>query len=117
MTRIRYMMSAGSQGELRMRRGLAGLVGKDVYRWVFVCGVGSGVEALVRKWLVQWLDDFCCGLQVMCMPCFAGPARVRTRVVLNNARDLDLRDAVVRGVLGRGVCDGRGLHASVAYAG
>ena len=70
MTRIRYTMPARSQGKLHMRRRVAELVEKDVHRWVFVYGMDSDVEALVRKWLVQ------------------------THVVLNNARDLNPRDAV-----------------------
>lgn len=68
MTRIRYTMPAGSQGELHMRRRVAELVEEDVHRWVFVYGMDSDVEALV------------------CMPRFTGPTHVRTHVVLNNAR-------------------------------
>lgn len=88
MTRIRYTMPARSQGKLRMRRRVAELVGKDVHRWVFVYSVDSGVEGLVRKWLVQRLDGFYCDLQVMCMPRFTGPAQAGAHVVLNNAPPL-----------------------------
>ena len=73
MTRIRYTMPARSQGKLHMRRRVAELVEKDVHRWVFVYGMDSDVEALVRKWLVQRLDDFYCDLQVMYIPRFTGP--------------------------------------------
>ena len=88
MTRIRYTTPAGSQGELRMRRGLAELVGEDVHRRVFVYGMDSDVEALVRKRLVQRLDDFYCDLRVVRIPRFTGPAQVRAHVVLNNAPPL-----------------------------
>ncbi len=88
MTRIRYTMPARSQGELHMRRRVAELVEKDVRRRVFVYSMDSDVEALVRKRLVQRLDDFYCDLQVMRIPRFTGPARVRTHVVLNDALPL-----------------------------
>ena len=95
MTRIRYTMPARSQGKLYMQRRVAKLVEKDVHRWVFVYGMDSDVEALVRKWLVQRLDNFYCDLHVMYIPHFTGPTHVRTHVVLNNARaELDPRDAV-----------------------
>lgn len=93
MTRIRYTMPARSQGELHMRRGVAKLVEKDVHRWVFVCSMDSDVEALVRKWLVQWLDDFYCGLQVMCIPRFTSPTRVGTHVEVDT---LDAVKAIVK---------------------
>lgn len=93
MTRIRYTMPARSQGKLHMRRRVAELVEKDVHRWVFVYSMDSDVEALVRKWLVQRLDDFYCDLQVMYIPRFTGPTQARTHVVLNDARDLNPRDA------------------------
>lgn len=80
MTRIRYTMPARSQGKLRMRRRAAELVEEDVHRWVFVYGMDPDVEALVRKWLVQRLDDFYCDLQVMCIPRFTGPTQVRTHL-------------------------------------
>lgn len=48
MTRIRYTMPARSQGELHMRRRVAELVEEDVHRWVFVYGMDSDVEGLVR---------------------------------------------------------------------
>ena len=88
MTRIRYTMPARSQGRLHMRRRVAELVEEDVHRWVFVYGMDSDVEALVRKRLVQRLDDFHCDLQVMCIPRFTGPTQVRTHVVLNDAPPL-----------------------------
>lgn len=85
MTRIRYTMSARSQGKLYMQ---GAMVEKDVHRWVFVCNMDSDVETLVRKWLVQRLDNFYCDLQVMYIPHFTGPTQVRTHVVLNNAPPL-----------------------------
>ena len=108
MTRIRYMMPAGSQGKLYMQRRVAE---KDVHRWVFANHMDPDVETLVRKWLATRLDTFYCDLQVMYMPHFTGPTQVRTHVVLNNAlplhamartdevvevdaRDLNARDAV-----------------------
>ena len=147
MTRIRYTMPAGFQGELRMRGRVAGLVEKDVHRWVFVYGMDSDVGALVREWLVHRLDNFYCGLQVMYIPCFTGS----TRVVLNDAPPLRAIvkatglcdrlsnpligvDVVVHKACPDAVCDlgcgiapgtvfeafseeGCGLHASVEYAG
>ena len=94
MTRIRYTMPARSQGKPHMQRRVAELVEKDVHRWVFVYSMDSDVEALVRKWLCQRLDGFYCDLQVMYMPHATGPKLARTHVVLNNARDLNPRDAV-----------------------
>lgn len=88
MTRIRYTMPARSQGKLHMRRGVAELVEKGVHRWVFVYSMDSDVEALVRKWLVQRLDNFYCDLQVMYIPHFTGPTQARTHIVLNNAPPL-----------------------------
>lgn len=88
MTRIRYTMPVRSQGKLHMQGGVAELVGEDVHRWVFVYSMDSDVEALVCKWLVQRLDNFYCDLQVMYIPRFTGPTRVRTHVVLNNAPPL-----------------------------
>ena len=90
MTRIRYTTPAGSQGGPRMPGGAAELVEEDVRRRVFVYGVDSDAEALVRKRLVQRLDGFHCDLRVMRIPGFAGPARV----VLDDARDSNPRDAV-----------------------
>ena len=66
----------------------AELVEKDVHRWVFVDNMGPAVETLVRKWLVQRLDNFYCDLQVMYIPHFTSPTHVRTHVVLNNAPPL-----------------------------
>lgn len=94
MTRIRCTMPARSQGKPHMRRRVAELVEKDVHRRVFVYGMDSDVEALVRKRLVQRLDDSYCDLQVMYIPRFTGPTQVRTHVVLNDARDSNPRDAV-----------------------
>lgn len=88
MTRIRYTMPARSQGKLHMQRRVAELVEKDVHRWVFVYSMDSDVEDLVRKWLVQRLDNFYCDLQVMYIPRFTGPTQARTHVVLNNAPPL-----------------------------
>ena len=88
MTRIRYTMPAGSQGRLHMQRRSAELVEKDVHRRVFVYGMDSDAGALVCKWLVQRLDNFHCDLQVVCVPRFTGPTRVRTHVVPNNAPPL-----------------------------
>lgn len=111
MTRIRYTMPARPQGKPHMRRRSAELVEKDVRRWVFVYDMDSDVEALVRKRLVQRLDDFYCDLRVVYTPRFTGPTQGGTHVVLNNApplhaiasadeavgvdaRDLNPRDAV-----------------------
>lgn len=88
MTRIRYTMPVRSQGKLHMQRRVAELVEKDVHRWVFVYGMDSDVEDLVRKWLVQRLDNFYCDLQVMYIPRFTGPTLARTHVVLNNTPPL-----------------------------
>ena len=71
MTRIRYTMSARSQGKLHTQRQQACLVEKDIHRW-----------------LVQRLDGFYCDLQVMYMPHVIGPALTRTHIVLNNAPPL-----------------------------
>lgn len=67
MTRIRYTMSARSQGKLYTQRQQARLVEKDIHRW-----------------LVQRLDGFYCDLQVMYMPHVIGPTLARTHIVLNN---------------------------------
>lgn len=88
MTRIRYTMSARSQGKLYTQRQQARLVEKDIHRWVFVYNMAPDVENLVRKWLVQRLDNFYCDLQVMYIPHFTGPTQVRTHIVLNNAPPL-----------------------------
>ena len=58
-------------GKLHMQ---AELVEKDVHRWVFVCNMDPDVEPIVRKWLVQRLDNFYCDLQVMYIPHFTGEA-------------------------------------------
>lgn len=71
-----------------MQRRVAELVEKDVHRWVFVYSMDSDVEDIVRKWLVQRLDNFYCDLQVMYISRFTGPTQVRTHVVLNNAPPL-----------------------------
>lgn len=84
MTRVRCTMPARSQGKLHMQWRVAELV----YSMV------PDVEALVRKWLVQWLDSFYCGLQVMFIPRFTGSMLAGARVVLNNARDLSPRLSV-----------------------
>ena len=89
MTRIRYTMPAGSQGEPHMRRGAAEPVGEYVRMRVSVYGVDSDVEALARKRLVQRPDDFHCDLQAMRIPRFTGPAHA----VPDDARDSNPRDA------------------------
>ena len=71
-----------------MQRAMAELVGKDVHRWVFVCNMDPDVETLVRKWLVQRLDNFYCDLQATCIPHFTSPTQARTHIVLNNAPPL-----------------------------
>lgn len=48
MTRIRYTMSARSQGKLYMQRQQTRLVEKDIHRWVFAYNMAPDVEALVR---------------------------------------------------------------------
>lgn len=88
MTRIRYTMSARSQGKLYTQRRQARLVEKDIHRWVFAHNMDPDVETLVRKWLVQWLDGFYCDLQVMYMPHDIGPTLARTHIVLNNTPPL-----------------------------
>lgn len=50
----RYMMLARSQGKLYTQRLLAE---RDTHRWVFVRGLTPEVEADVRKWLLQRLDN------------------------------------------------------------
>lgn len=97
MTRIRYMMSARSQGKLYTQLQQARLVEKDIHRWVFAHDMDPETESLVRKWLTTRLDGFYCDLQAMYMP----------HIVLNNtpplhamaradeARGLTPRDAVV----------------------
>ena len=98
MKRTRYMMPARSQGKPCTQRAMAE---KDAHRWVFVYNMDPDVETLVRKWLIQRLDNFYCDLQVMYIPHFTSPTQVRTHVVLNNApplhaiaRGLNTRDAV-----------------------
>lgn len=88
MTRIRYTMSARSQGKLYTQRQQARLVEKDIHRWVFAHDMDPDVETLVRKWLVQWLDGFHCDLQVMYTPHVIGPTLARTHIVLNNTPPL-----------------------------
>ena len=88
MTRIRYTMSARSQGKLYTQRRQARLVEKDIHRWVFAHNMDPDVETLVRNWLVQRLDGFYCDLQVMYMPHVIGPALARTHILLNNTPPL-----------------------------
>lgn len=88
MTRIRYTMSARSQGKLYTQRQQARLAEKDIHRWVFARDMDPGVETLVRKWLTTRLDGFYCDLQVMYMPHVIGPALARTHIVLNNTPPL-----------------------------
>lgn len=121
MTRIRYTMSARSQGKLYTQRQQACLAEKDIHRWVFAHNMDPDVETLVRKWFVQRLDGFYCDLQVMYMPHVIGPTLARTHIVLNNtpplhamaradeavevdARGLTPRDAVCD--LGYGIAPG-----------
>lgn len=84
----RYTMPARSQGKLYMQRAMALLAEKDVHRWVFANNIAPDVEPLVRKWLVQRLDNFYCDLQVMYMPHVIGPTLARTHIVLNNTPPL-----------------------------
>lgn len=107
MTRIRYTMSARSQGKLYTQRQQARLVEKDIHRWVFAHNMAPDVETLVRKWLVQRLDGFYCDLQVMYTPRPIGPALARTHIVLNNAPPLH---TMTRADEARTV-DARGLNA------
>lgn len=88
MTRIRYTMSARSQGKLYTQRQQARLAEKDIHRWVFANNMAPDVETLVRKWLTTRLDGFYCDLQVMYMPHVIGPALARTHIVLNNTPPL-----------------------------
>lgn len=76
--RIRYTMSARSQGKLYTQRQQARLVEKDIH-----------------KWLVQRLDGFYCDLQVMYMPHAIGPVLAYTdEARMVDARGLTPRDAV-----------------------
>lgn len=84
----RYTMSGRSQGKLYTQRQQAHLTEKNVHRWVFVYNVDPDVETLVRKWLVQRLDNFYCDLQVMYTPHSIGPTLARTHIVLNNTPPL-----------------------------
>lgn len=88
MTRTRYTMPVRSQGKLHMQRTMCHLAEKDVHRRVFVRNPTPDVETLVRKWLVQRLDSFYCGLQVTCTPHVIGPVLARTHIVLNNTPPL-----------------------------
>lgn len=107
MTRTRYTMPSRSQGKLYTQRTIARLAEKDVHRWVFVQSLTPGVEATVRKWLVQRLDGFYCDLRDAYTPHVIGPMLTRTHIVLNNtppslppwavevnARGLNARDTV-----------------------
>lgn len=84
MTRIRYTMPARLETEPCAQRAVARLVEEDVHRRVFVDGVDSDAEDLVRRRLAQWPDDFHCDLQVVYTPHFTG----------TDARDSNPRDAV-----------------------
>lgn len=86
----RYTMPARSQGKLYMQRAVARLESCDVHRWVFAHNMAPASEALVRKWLVQRLDNFYCDLQVMYMPHVVGPVLARTHIVLNNTPPLHM---------------------------
>lgn len=102
----RYVMSAGSQGELYTQREMAGMERDDVHRWVFVDGLAPEVEEAVRKWLLQRLDGFYCDLQVRYVP-LVRHSPARTHIVLNNAPPLPsllLPDEAVS-------VDGSGLNA------
>lgn len=88
MTRIRYTVSARSQGKLYMQRQQARLTEKDIHRWVFAYNMDPDVETPVRKWLTTRLDGFYCDLQVMYTPHFTGTTQARTHVVLNNTPPL-----------------------------
>lgn len=107
MKRIRYTMPAMSQGKLHMQRRMTEFVEKDVHRWVFVYGMDSDVEGLVRKWLTTRLDNFYCDLQVMYIPHFTSPTLARTHVVLNNAPPLHAMACTDEAV----EVDARGLNA------
>lgn len=91
MTRTRYTMPGGSQGELYAQRQLARLTEKDAHRWVFAYNMAPDVETLVRKWLTIRLDGFYCDLQAMYMPNVIGPALART---VEAVHGLTPRDAV-----------------------
>lgn len=84
MTRMRYTVSARSQGKLCAQRPAE----KDIHRWVFACNMAPDVETLVRKWLTTRLDGFYCDLQVMYTPHVIGPGLARTHIVLNNTPPL-----------------------------
>ena len=71
MTRIRYTMSARSQGKLYIQRAMTRLAEKDAHRW-----------------LTTRLDSFYCDLQVMYMPPSAPRSAARTHIVLNNTPPL-----------------------------
>ena len=86
MKRMRYMMSARSQGKLYMQRQQARLTEKDNHRWVFAENVNPETEALVRKWLTTRLDGFHCDLQVMYTPHMRlhSAIQAKTHIVFNN---------------------------------
>ena len=88
MKRIRYATPARPQGELRMRRATAELVGEDVRMRAFVYSTDHGAGGFSRKRLVQRPDGFHCDPQVMRMPRFTGPARIGTHAVPNDAPPL-----------------------------
>lgn len=90
MTRIRYVMSARSQGKLYEQRRQARLAEKGIHRWVFAHDMEPDVETLVRKWLLQRLDGFYCDLQVMYTSRIVGPTLARTHIVLNNTPPLHM---------------------------
>lgn len=91
MKRIRYTMPARSQGKLYMQGAMAE---KDVHRW-----------------LCQRLNGFYCDLQVMYIPHPASPTLAGTRIVLNNARGLNLRDAV------KAIVEATGLNPHLSVCG
>lgn len=103
----RYMMPARSQGELYAQRAAAHLAEKDVHRWVFVRNLTPEVECGVRKWLLQRLNGFYCGLQLMYTPHAHSAIQARTHIVLNNTPPLP---SLARGDEAVDV-DARGLNA------
>lgn len=90
MTRMRYTMSACSQGKLYTQHAMAALAEKDVHRWIFVENMDPETESLVRKWLFQHLDGFYCDLQVMYTLHLRlhTAIRARTHIVLQNTPPL-----------------------------
>lgn len=120
MTRVRYTVSAGFQGELCVQRRRARFVGGDVHWWVFAHSMDPDVETVVRRWVfAHSMDGFYCDLQVMYVPRVVGPALARTHIVLNNTpllHGVACADVAVE-VDARGLAPGDAVRALVKATG